>query len=469
MKREALRFFGVQAEDHRFGAIRDATFTLYRDEAILLTGLFNSGLATLPRLLNGELREFAGEIRVNGTQLTRISQNTAGIAVVGRQHLLMEDMTLADGIRMRCGGGRLGVMPPLRCGEELAQLLELTHMDVQMTAAKSPFGRIKQDILAAYASGARIMVLTDMELYCNNEEYLELEKILFFLKTHGVALMIVVVNDSLWRYTSIADRCLVMRAGILTTVLEKGPDGLFDEDEIHHVTVGRRFLPRAAQSRREQQETGAVLPARFVLCTGTAGLRVPLTPGRVVGLYDSDSRLPATIEAFLEALNGLVSLLRDGVRFPVKTPRDLAGGGMAVILNASAEKLIFQNLSPAENVAFFVQRRVSSVFYRARLAQYIFDDVTRRYSFFRCGDALRGRQDCYGLSYQQIFELMVAKWLAANPDAVILFTALSNEDIKMTERFRDLQRELTGRGKAVLLVSADYDRLEQDCEEIYEI
>ncbi len=64
---------------------------------------------------------------------------------------------------------------------------------------------------------------------------------------------------------------------------------------------------------------------------------------------------------------------------------------------------------------------------------------------------------------------MVAKWLAANPDAVILFTALSNEDIKLTERFRDLQRELTGRGKAVLLISADYDRLERDCGEIYEI
>ena len=52
---------------------------------------------------------------------------------------------------------------------------------------------------------------------------------------------------------------------------------------------------------------------------------------------------------------------------------------------------------------------------------------------------------------------------------VVLFTSLSNEDIKQTERFRDLQQELLEMGKAVLLVSSDYDRLECDCEEIYEI
>ena len=154
MRRAALRFSGVQAEDRCFGAIRDATFTLYCDEAILLTGLFNSGLATLPRLLNGEVREFGGEICVYGRRLTRISPETAEIAVIGRRHLLLEDMTLADGIRMRCGRGRLGIMRPLRCSGELLQLLEVMRMDLQ-TPAQSPFERIKHDILAAYAAGAR--------------------------------------------------------------------------------------------------------------------------------------------------------------------------------------------------------------------------------------------------------------------------------------------------------------------------
>ena len=193
MRRAALRFSGVQAEDRCFGAIRDATFTLYCDEAILLTGLFNSGLATLPRLLNGEVREFGGEICVYGRRLTRISPETAEIAVIGRRHLLLEDMTLADGIRMRCGRGRLGIMRPLRCSGELLQLLEVMRMDLQ-TPAQSPFERIKHDILAAYAAGARAMAFTDMELYCNNEEYLELENILLFLKEHGVALMIIVIK-----------------------------------------------------------------------------------------------------------------------------------------------------------------------------------------------------------------------------------------------------------------------------------
>ena len=90
-----------------------------------------------------------------------------------------------------------------------------------------------------------------------------------------------------------------------------------------------------------------------------------------------------------------------------------------------------------------------------------------RYSILKHCAMLENRRDCFGLSEEEVFELMVAKWLAANPFFVILFPSPGNEDIKRTERFRDLQRELAEQGKTVLLISNDYDRLEQDCNEIY--
>ena len=471
MKQEALNLRGVCIENHRFGAIRDATFSIYRDEAVLLTGLFNSGLVTLVHLLAGELGAFGGEMRINKKSCSVLRHDAAheqGIAVIGLRHLLSDNMNYFDNIRMLSGNGRrLGFMPPPKYSEDVLALFELMQLDWNV-AAHTPFERIKWDIFAAYFTGAEIMVFSDMEAYCNNEEFDELEQVLCFLKTHGISLLLVAINDNLWRYTEIADRCLVMRKGILTTVLEKGEDGLFDDDAIRHVVVGRRFPPRFLKSSAPQlRERGAPLALILRLC-GT-GEEIAFRPGEAIGLYDSDSRLPATPEAFIGMAHGAIQFLSDGKPFSVKTLQDLAARGIAVILNASVDKMIFKNLPPAENVAFFAQKRVANQLYSAQISRYIFENVVQRYSILKHCAALKDRPDCHGLSYQELFELMVGKWLAANPSVVVLFTSLSNEDIKQTERFRDLQQELLEMGKAVLLLSSDYDRLECDCEEIYEI
>lgn len=471
MKQEVLSLRGVHIENHRYGAIRDATFSVCRDETLLLTGLFDSGLITLVRLLAGELGSFGGQLRINRKSCSLLTHEAAreqGIAVIGLSHLLAENLSHRDNIRMLAGNGRrLGVIPPLHYSEEVLALFRLMRLDWN-TAARTPFEQIKWDIFAACFTGAQIMVFTDMAAFCNNEEFDELEEILRFLKERGVTLLLVVINDSLWRYTCIADRCLVMRRGISTTVLKKGEDGLFDDDAIRHVVMGRRFPPRFLKNDTPRpQEQKAPLGLSLRLCA--AGQEIPFRSGEAVGLYDSDSQLPATPEEFIGSTRSVVQLLANGRPLAVNSLQDLAANGIAVILNAAADRMIFKNLSPAENVAFFAQKRVDDRLYRPQISRYLFDRVVRRYSILKHCAALRERPDCHGLSYQQLFELMVGKWLAANPSVVILFTTLSNEDIKQTERFRDLQQELLALGKAVLLVSADYDRLECDCEEIYEL
>ena len=50
MKHEVLKFEGVQIEDYLYGGLRDATFSLYRSEAVVIAGLLDSGLVTLNRV-----------------------------------------------------------------------------------------------------------------------------------------------------------------------------------------------------------------------------------------------------------------------------------------------------------------------------------------------------------------------------------------------------------------------------------
>ena len=83
MKHEVLKFEGVQIEDYLYGGLRDATFSLYRSEAVVIAGLLDSGLVTLTRILGGEMGAFQkGRVFVNGrsfSQLTSEDLNKAGI------------------------------------------------------------------------------------------------------------------------------------------------------------------------------------------------------------------------------------------------------------------------------------------------------------------------------------------------------------------------------------------------------
>lgn len=466
MKRELLHMEGVAIDDNRFGALRDVTFTLYQGETLLLTGLFQSGLITLTRLLEGDLGPFRGEFRMQGyrgSHITHELANRLGLAEVGERSRLLPNLSFDENVQLLCGAGRrYGRLQPLRPTQATEELIRTMRLDLDRPPQR-PFDWICREILADFAAGVRVLVFTGIAAQCSADELALLSDILLFLKRQGVALLLLSVHDDLWCYTDIADRCLVMRRGMIAATLYKGADGVFDSEQLHHLIVGRRFPPRAAPSQaggRPEPE-----PPLFSLRWGEEG-PIPLPAGRIIGLYDESSRIPPEADRLLAAMGETQGLWKAGRRLAPRTPADLADAGVAVIPNALVDRMIFRNLSPVENVACFARRRMGRRLYNRRIARYLFRETVRRYDILKhCADLI-DEPDCFGLSYQELFGLMLAKLLAANPDLAVFFAPLSNEDIKMTERLRDLRQCLKQQGKAVVLISSDYEQLEGHCDEL---
>lgn len=466
MKHELLHMEGVAIDDNRFGALRDVTFTLYQGETLLLTGLFQSGLITLTRLLEGDLGPFRGEFRMQGYRGSHITPELAsrlGLAVIGQQSRLLPDLSFDENVQLRRGAGRrYGLLQAPRPTPAAEELIRTMQLDLDRPPQR-PFDWIRREILADFAAGVRVLLFTGITAQCSADELDLLSDTLLFLRRQGVALLLISMHDDLWCYSDIADRCLVMRRGMIAATLHRGADGGFDPEQLHHLIVGRRFPPRAAPSGADARQGPE--PPLFSLRWGGEE-PVPLPAGRVIGLYDESSRIPPEADRLLTAMGETQGFWKGGRRLAPRTPADLAAEGVAVIPNALADRMIFRNLSPVENVACFARRRMGRRLYSRRIARYLFRETVRRYDILKhCAD-LADEPDCFGLSYQELFGLMLAKWLAANPDLVVFFAPLSNEDIKMTERLRDLRQTLKQRGKAVLLISNDYEQLEGHCDEL---
>lgn len=466
MKHELLHMEGVAIDDNRFGALRDVTFTLYQGETLLLTGLFQSGLITLTRLLEGDLGPFRGKVRMQGYQGNHITHELAsrlGVAVIGQQSCLLPNLSFDENVQLLYGAGRrYGLLQTPHPTPAMKDLICTMQLDLDRPPQR-PFDWIRREILAHFAAGVRVLLFTGITAQCSADELDLLNDTLLFLRQQGVALLLISVHDNLWCYSDIADRCLVMRRGMIAVTLNKEAAGGFDSEQLHHLIVGRRFPPRAAPSgagTRQELE-----PPLFSLRWGEER-PISLPSGRVIGLYDESSRIPPETDRLLAAMSETQGFWKAGRRLAPRTPADLAAEGVAVIPNALADRMIFRNLSPVENVACFAQRRMGRRLYNRRIARYLFRETVRRYDILKhCAD-LVDEPDCFGLTYQGLFGLMLAKWLAANPDLVVFFAPLSNEDIKMTERLRDLRQALKQRGKAILLISNDYEQLEGHCDDL---
>lgn len=473
MKKEALRFVNVHAADSGFGVLQDASFCLYQGETVALAGLINSGKVTLVHMLSGDILQDGGTVYVQGRQVNLNSYESArnnGIALFADERCLFSNLSLQDNLAIsQKGKGLFAPMEPLQYGRDVEQLMDILDIDFSKknVDALDTFEKVRLEILKAYIGGARIFIFSTVYLYCTEAQANRLASIIQLLNKLGCT-VIIEANEYFSIFEDIVDRCIVVRSGVVSTILYRDDNEIFDEDKVRHAIVGHSFNRR--YDFAEHIAPAAEAPAFLSLSAAGSPRPLQVKRGSILGLHDTSDRLPKTMDELLLALAGTYRVHIDGVLFTPKSVQDLIEHGVAVITQESASRPIFFNLSPVENVCIFAQHLFGQKFiYNRRVSEYLFDVVVHKYSALKHCIDLKTRKDCYGLSFQQQAELMIAKWLAANPRILVFYTPLAGVDTKSAERFKELHAALSLAGKTQILISSSYESLEEVCTEIYEV
>jgi len=471
MKKEALRFEGVSVEDYRYGGLVDATFCLYQGETLALAGLQRSGKKSLLTILSGRLPDYDGRICVYGQEVELDSFSTVSncqIANIGEVPLLFHNMDLLDNVCLPKGRKRLFALTNYTIEDEMTKrLLDELGLDLSNRSIEglSGFERTKLEILKVFHGGARIIIFSSTFMYCSEAEARELCKIIAILNRFDVSVILETDND-FPIYEDVIDRCIVVRNGVVTTTLYKDTDGHFNENIFRHVIAGHAFdvderqLSIPIESRQDS----------FLSVITQNEEQINIGRGSIVGLHDPDDNLPRTVDGLIASINDDYHLWIDGKRFKPRSVSDLVERKVAVIIKEFSHNLIFNNLSPVENVCIYANHQFGNKYiYHKRTAEYLFDMIVKKYKVLKHCVGLKDRTHSYDLSYEQQYELMLAKWLALNPDIFIIYAPLSNHDMKNAERYRELQVSLGREGKVLIVISPSLDYLRGFCTRICEI
>jgi ABC-type sugar transport system ATPase subunit len=454
----------------RFGgvtALRGVDFTLEPGSVHALLGENGAGKSTLVKILAGALAQDAGKLTLNGEPVAFGSTREAarsGIAVVSQELNVFGDLDVLANLFLTREPRRGGVLVnrtemARRAAPVLAELefdRPLRTPLNELTLAERQLVEIARALLDEPA----VLILDEPTSALPADRAEHLLAIVDRLRSRDVAVLY--VSHLLAEVMLIADKITVLRDG--EVVLAERREALVVKD-IVTAMVGAHEEPRPVT--RLTAPGRAALRLEDLTVPGVLdGVTLTARRGEIVGCA---GKAGSGHSGVLEVVSGLRKLARGRVRLPSGAPgprslRNAVRSGVALVpgdrarIGLMLDKPVWDNVSQVSSGAL---GRYGPLPGRRKLVA-IAERLVQR---------LRIRTDSVHapvgrLSGGNQQKVVFAKWLAAEPDVVLLDDPTRGVDVGAKADMHEIVRELAAGGRVVLISSTDPDELVELCDRV---
>ena len=441
-------FSGVQV-------LYDVSLDLKPGEVHCLVGENGAGKSTLIKIISGAYRCDTGDITFLGQHFTHLNPRWAlghGISTIYQEIDIVPVLSVPENIF-------LGNEPRRRNGNidraalkaRAKTLLEDIGVSLPLNV---PVGGLKiahQQMVAiakALSLDSRVLILDEPTAVFTAAEIEMLFRIIRKLKQQGLGL--IYISHHLDEIFKIGDRITVLRDGRVTRM---GRVREFDKDSLIQAMVGR---PLDFSRRGQDDRSGAeILRVENLNRKGVySGVNLTLRQGEIVGVAglvgSGRSEMARGIFGADPISSGQVWLR--GRRIRIRSPRQALAYGIGMLPENRKEEGLIQVRPLAENASYSAVQATSrfGVVPWARLrglVRKIIKDVEVRFP------SLNSEVRYLSGGNQQ--KVVIAKWLAARSEVLILDEPTRGVDVGAREEIYKLMQTFKKEGKAILMISSD--------------
>jgi ribose transport system ATP-binding protein len=469
---EPAPFFVLENISKRYGgvhALRDVDFACSRGSIHAVLGENGAGKSTLMKIMAGVVRPDEGRMTLEGTPVTfsnPSAANRAGIVCIFQELSLMPELTVADNITLSSPPRRFGFIDggaQRRRSEELLARIGCEDINPLSRVSDLPLSRRQMvEIAKALGRDPKLLILDEATSALTAADVDRVYRMLFELKARDLSILY--ISHRMHEIEALADRCSVFRNGRHIETFAKGARS---NDEIIGLMIGREIEGQfPAKPRRPR-------PAPFITIRDLSwenrlnGVGLEAGRGEIVGLGGLDGQgqkeLLLALFGVLRGVRGTVTL--DGQPMVASSPRAAKSGRarMALVPEDRKSEGLILSMSIADNIAMASLDRLSH-------GTFIDAGGTRR-AVDRAIEQLRIKIGSTGDSVSTLSggnqqKVVIAKWLATDPDVILLNDPTRGIDVGTKQEIYRLMRQLAEEGACILFYSTDYEELIGCCDRV---
>ncbi|WP_028033490.1 sugar ABC transporter ATP-binding protein [Chelativorans sp. J32] len=462
--------------DKRFAgipALRQASLEVRPGEVHALIGQNGAGKSTLIKVLTGYHRRDAGEVTYLGRPLEANSPQQAqasGISTIYQEINLVPLRSVTENICLGREKRRFGLLDWRAMHQEAERLLSSFRVKLDVRRPLMDFSTATQQMVAiarAIGFSARLVIMDEPTSSLDEQEVGVLFDVIRQLKTNGVS--VIFVSHKLDELYEVCDRVTIMRDG--STVCSANMTEITKLELVSQM-LGRDVSKVAghatAFSRSATDGEGDVVLVAESLAAGQAVRDVSfrLRRGEIAsfaGLLGAGRTETARVVFGADRPRaGSMSL---GARpFAPAHPRDAIDAGLGFVTEDRKMEGIVPDMSVAENMTLALLPRISRNGVVDEKRQ---REVVKRFIKelgIKCSGPAQKIRELSGGNQQKV---LLARWLAMNPDVLILDEPTRGIDVGAKGEIQRLIRSLSDSGLTVLMISSELEEVVEGADRVF--
>lgn len=451
-------------------ALEGVDLTLKKGEIRALMGENGAGKSTLIKCLTGVNKFEAGEIYLEGFDHPIVNKDTMdaqkkGISTVYQEVNLCPNLSVAENLYIgREPLTKLGTVNRKAMNRQAAALMKQLELDVDVTRNLEEYSLALQQMIAiarAVDMDCKVLILDEPTSSLDDREVEKLFTMMRRLKEKGVG--IIFVTHFLEQVYAVCDGITVLRNGQLVGEYE-----IADLPRVKLVAamMGKDFDDLASikpETTGDKRKESMVIEARGLSHAGTIKpFDLDIHKGEVFGLTgllgSGRSELARAIYGADRAQTGTLKV--KGKEVKVKNPIDAMHLGMGLLPDDRKAEGIVADLSVRENIILAIQAK-QGILKKIPMAKQC--EIADKYIDLlqiKCASRETLIKQLSGGNQQKV---ILARWLATNPDFLILDEPTRGIDIGTKTEIQKLVLKLADEGKSLIFISSEIEEMLRTC------
>lgn len=462
METLALEARGIQKAFGKNKVLLGVDLKLRKGEVMGLIGENGAGKSTLLKILTGVYTKNAGEIYVDGQQVSIETPNDAkrhGISIIHQEFNLFYDLTVAENVFLdrKDYRNQFGVLRWKNIRKDAAEILRSLGSDMDVNAVVNTLSVREQqlvEIARSISDNCKILFMDEPSAALPQNEVEKMFDLIRLLTKKGVS--VIYVSHRMSEIMEICDRVTVMRDGVVISVIDT-PSG---DREMERRTIDRIVAEMTGKNiqdyypHSEHIAGDVALRVKDLHEKGGASVSFDVRRGEVLAIYglagSGATEIAEMLVGIREKEGGEVSIF--GKEVSINSIRDARKHGLIYIPPDRRREGAVMTMSIMQNVVMTnIDHYCKNGFMDFQAMENAAQEHIKQLSIVCVSE----QQETGSLSGGNQQKVVIAKALDCAPEILLMNDPTRGVDVGAKAEIYTLINEIVCGGKTVILISSE--------------